>query len=78
MLEQPSLECKCGDDAVRMHCEDMEIRCIIPSAVAMTPQLPGSTIIFQLSTGYRLYILFNGADVLIGNKGRTNSHWGAK
>lgn len=76
MLEQPSLECKCGGAAAVCMCyEDMEIGYIIPSPVAITPQIPGSTGIFKSSTVYRIYIhFFNGADILISNRGRNHSH----
>lgn len=57
---------------------DMEICRIIPSPVLITPQLSGSTGIFKSSTVYRIDLLFNGADILISNKGRINSRWGAK
>lgn len=72
MLEQPSLECKCGGDAaVCMRYEDMEIGYIIPSPVAITLQIPGSTGIFKaFNCLQNIYTLFNGADILISNKGR--------
>lgn len=45
--------------------EDMEICCIIPSPVAITPQLLGSTGVFKSSTVCRIYLFFNGAGILI-------------
>lgn len=43
----------------------MMVLCIIPSPVAITPQLLGSMGVFKSSTVCRIYLLFNGAGILI-------------